>query len=384
MSEGIAEPHFFTHKLPDKPCFFHISRYDWSQLKRKQQNRQFKTLHWTNVISKGLRTVHPYCSFGFKRHSVKKIGSKKVCPALTCSGYCLFKDCSVQVIVRVKSEYSLKAEVIFNGGMVQHRSDQLKRRPIRSIDRKKISEKLSSKLPRQYHLESLMKLEEDVVESGCRDNVPTTGVLKNISYSERKKNRLHKNEMISLQRLSDKEKDTEEKVIQKIILQPKGLMLWSKQTICLFHQRSKTDVVYLDATGSVVKKEKGESAPIYIYELVVRHPVKGCSPVPVATFVTTEHTTASVSYFLGSFITDCMKAHGRAIRKRPVMYICDGSAVLMQAISQNLCGPSLTELLAQYYSIVTGKAKESVTELPILHRCLSHVMKNAKGLCKKQ
>ncbi len=66
------------------------------------------------------------------------------------------------------------------------------------------------------------------------------------------------------------------------------------------------------------------------------------------------------------------------------MYICDGSAVLMQAISQNLCGLSLAELLAQYYNIVTGKAKKNVTELPILHRCLSHIMKNAKVLCKKQ
>ena len=45
----------------------------------------------------------------------------------------------------------------------------------------------NSKLPRQNHLESLMKLEEDVMESGCRDNVPTTGVLKNIAYSERVK-----------------------------------------------------------------------------------------------------------------------------------------------------------------------------------------------------
>ena len=67
--------------------------------------------------------------------------------------------------------------------------------------------------------------------------------------------------MISLQLMSEKEGGNEEKLIQKIILQPKVLMLWSKKTISLFHQRSN-DVVYLHATGSVVKKkDKGQSAP---------------------------------------------------------------------------------------------------------------------------
>lgn len=167
-------------------------------------------------------------------------------------------------------------------------------------------------------------------------------------------------------------------------MQPKGMTLWSKNTIHLFHQRSKSDIVYLDATGSVVKKAKGQSSPFYIYELIVRHPLKGCSPVPVATFVTAEHTTASVSFFLGSFMTDCVKLHGTKIRKRTVMYLCDGSAVLMEAIAQNLCGLSLTELLTKYYHIVTGQAKSDAAHLPILHRCLSHLMKNAKDLCKKQ
>lgn len=282
------------------------------------------------------------------------------------------------------SESSLKAEVSFQGGMVRHRCDVLKRRPIRADDRQKLAEQLSSKLPRSIHLESLMKLEEDVLQSGCRDEVPTTGVFKTIGYSERKKNRLNKNEMISMQLMSEEEKGTEDKLIQKIILQPKGVMLWSNKTISLFHQRSKSDIVYLDATGSIVKKAKGESAPFYIYELVVRNPQKGCSPVPVATFVTCEHTTASVTYFLGSFITDCVKSHGAKIRQRAVMYICDGSAVLMQSIAQNLCGLSLTELLAQYYSIVTGQGQRNAVDLPILHRCLSHVLKNAKDLCKKQ
>ncbi|KAI4798480.1 hypothetical protein KUCAC02_022031 [Chaenocephalus aceratus] len=54
-----------------------------------------------------------------------------------------------------------------------------------------------------------------------------------------------------------------------------------------------------------------------------------------------------------------------------------------EAMAHNLCGLSLNELLSQYYHIVTGQGKEHALALPILHRCLSHVMKNAKDLCKK-
>ncbi len=246
---------------------------------------------------------------------MKTIGSKTNSPVFICTGYCRFEDCSVQVDVKVESEDSLKAVVFFHGDIVRHRCDMLKRRPIRADDRHVIAEKLSSKLPRSIHLDSLNKLDDDVLESGCRDDVPATGVLKTTAYTERKKKRLHNNEMISMQLMSENEKGTEDKLIQKIILQPKGVMLWSSKTISLFHKRSKSDIVYLDATGSIVKKAKGESTPFYIYELVVRRPVKGCSPVPGATFVTSEHTTASVSYFLGSFITDCVKLHGTKIRK---------------------------------------------------------------------
>lgn len=155
-------------------------------------------------------------------------------------------------------------------------------------------------------------------------------------------------------------------------------------TLNIFFARCKEDIVYLDATGSNIRKQKGQTTPFYIYELLVRHPKKGCSPLPVATYVTSDHTTTSVSHFLGSFVTDLMKQHGRQPRSRPVMLICDGSVVLMQSLSMHFCGISLQELLTRYYCVVTGQAKDCAIALPILHRCLRHVMKNAKDLCKKQ
>ncbi len=222
-----------------------------------------------------------------------------------------------------------------------------------------------------------------VFESGCRDKAPTPAVLKNISWNSRKKARRHLNEILSLQKMVEERTDSE-KILQKVLLHPRGVMLWSQSSIRLFHQRCKTDVVCIDATGSIIQKAKGKSSPFYIYELVVRHPIKGSSPVPVATYVTCDHTTSSVTYFLESFQNDYFRLFGKTSQRRPSMIMCDGSLVLLQAVAYSFCKVSLGQLLQIYYEVVTGKLRDEEFKIPIMHRCLSHVMKNAKVFCKKQ
>lgn len=157
-------------------------------------------------------------------------------------------------------------------------------------------------------------------------------------------------------------------------------MLWSKRSISIFNKRSKEDIVYIDATGSILKGSKNSEGPFYVYELVVRNPKKGSSPFPVATCVTCDHTTASVLYFLSAFQTDHAKQYGQK-NITPLMVICDGSLVLMQAITMVFCKTSLQGLLQSYYNIVTGKGTAEDFGHPVL---LSDIMKNAKTLCKKQ
>lgn len=96
---------------------------------------QFKNLHWTNVIWKKIRSLHPYCSFAFKRHSVTTIGSQRTNPLFTCAGYCRFDDCCVQVNLKIENESSHKAVDHSQGGNVWHSRQQLRRRPIRGEER---------------------------------------------------------------------------------------------------------------------------------------------------------------------------------------------------------------------------------------------------------
>lgn len=105
--------------------FFIIDRKDWTDLRKQQVEHQFKDLQWTNVIVKGIRSVHPYCSIAFKRHTVKTKVSKRRGPIFHCLAYCRFADCPVCIEVIVHDESTLKAWVTFQGVEVCHSMAEL-------------------------------------------------------------------------------------------------------------------------------------------------------------------------------------------------------------------------------------------------------------------
>ena len=48
---------------------------------------------------------------------------------------------------------------------------------------------------------------------------------------------------------------SDDEVLQTVILHPRGVMLWSKKTLSLFFKRCTTDILYFDATGSVIQEK---------------------------------------------------------------------------------------------------------------------------------
>ena len=125
--------------------------------------RQFSSLDWTAVMSKGIKEVNPYCSFAFKRHAVKTVGSRRRGALFKASAYCAFEDCPVQVELTIDDD-SLRANLTFSGEFVRHSRRQLVRRPVRASEREVLAEALQNKLPRSLFLEKLQGLGEDIYE----------------------------------------------------------------------------------------------------------------------------------------------------------------------------------------------------------------------------
>lgn len=95
---------WILYSVPAPPSFFIIPQTAWKKLRKKTKKG--------SLLSSGIRTIHPHCSFAFTCHRVKIQGWTRNTPAFKCSGYGLFTDCPVQVDVVVHSENTLKAGVV--------------------------------------------------------------------------------------------------------------------------------------------------------------------------------------------------------------------------------------------------------------------------------
>lgn len=67
----------------------------------------------------------------------------------------------------------------------------------------------------------------------------------------RKKSRQHNSELVSLQIMLQKQRNTPDEVLQKVFLHPRGVLLWSLRSIQIFWERCQED-----ATGSIKKRER--------------------------------------------------------------------------------------------------------------------------------
>lgn len=99
-----------------------------------------------------------------------------------------------------------------------HSTTELKRRSVRADSRTSTGETLETKLPRSVYLDSMQNLPEKVMQSGCRDEAPTKEVLKTIAWSQRQLKRPHSNELLSLQRLINEKKGSDNKVLQRVMM----------------------------------------------------------------------------------------------------------------------------------------------------------------------
>lgn len=183
---------------------------------------------------------------------------------------------------------------------------------------------------------------------------------------------------------SKKKTDEPDEVLQKVLLPPKGVMLWSKRSIRIFHKRSKEDIVYIYATGSILKTAKTKWGSFLCVWAGGQKPKEWLLSFSCC-YVCDLWPHNGLYPLFSQFFSDrsCKTIWGKK-NISPLMVICDGSMVLLQATSMAFCKTNRNALLHSYYNVLTGKGTSQDFSHPILHHCLSHIMKNAKTLCKKQ
>ena len=90
--------------------------------------------------------------------------------------------------------------------------------------------------------------------------------------------------------------------IQLICLSPSIIMLWTEADIRLYHDRCEKSVLYLHATGCIVREFALDSdRKVCNYSLVLQHSLPGPAPIAVAEMFSNSHT-AVIGSFLSQFL----------------------------------------------------------------------------------
>ncbi|KAI8509053.1 hypothetical protein Bbelb_129010 [Branchiostoma belcheri] len=226
-------------------------------------------------------------------------------------------------------------------------------RPIVGEEREGLKEVLKFKPVRRERLDRLARLPEESYQSGCRDTVSSLTVLKKIKSEGRSlPGKPEPHPLLEIHK-RQQEQSIQKKVpgiVQRFLLVPPTVMLWSEETVRIWHMRTRANIAYLDATGGVLTKTNGRR-PYYVYELVVRNEKKGAAPFPCATLLTTDHTAPHIRYFLHTFRHSEAKIFGYNNVSSVPLFIVDGSVILMSSVVSVFAGETLTVHLDRCFRI---------------------------------
>ena len=252
--------------------------------------------------------------------------------------------------------------------------------------------------PSKDYCRRLMSLDNEQFVSGNRDGVGcSTSVLQKISSQAR------------LQLEEDKDLITSLLVLQKMFLNsmpsvnimrpdspvrgfiqhihayPFGVICFNEVAVRLYHDLAPKSPIFCDATGTIIAlpKEQGKLPTVYYYALVLKHPISGRSPIPVAELITSDHTVLSISFFLEAFRRAEGLLFGTGNLIRPLQVIIDRSIVLLLSFLHTFNNETLHEYLHRSFRVVTGTSTSKDERKIFPHACLSHVMNSAKKECKK-
>eukprot|EP00794_Sanderia_malayensis_P013118 gene13118-14466_t len=155
------------------------------------------------------------------------------------------------------------------------------------------------------------------------------------------------------------------------------VVLLDEPMLRLYRALAKHDALFLDATGSIIKPFKGFSRILH-YSLVLRHPFAAAPPLPIAEYITNEHSAVSMAFFLHTIKR--MENHMMNMKADhpPCKILMDYSLAIIAAVMEVYNKETVVQYLDCAYSIVQGSAKEEELDKTYVSICCAHSMKTIK------
>lgn len=231
-------------------------------------------------------------------------------------------------------------------------------------------------------------MNNDVFFSGCRNDAPSKPVLQKISSEAKRTKGVSKDDLqglIEIYANQEKAGGLFPGILRSAGLIPPFLIMYSHASVNIYHYITRRDILYLDATGSIMKNNVhfGCSKKFLLYDLVIRHPISGKPPLVLGSFVTTDQSVKSISDFLSSFLYSEQRLYGHNGVRNPLLIMIDGSATLLLSVLKTFTGESVSKYYQRCYRIIDNKALADDINQLFVHQCASHFIKNASRKCRK-
>ena len=119
--------------------------------------------------------------------------------------------------------------------------------------------------------------------------------------------------------------------IHSVQMHQQSIIMFFDFQIRAFNFCCKNDIVYIDATGSIIKSD-AFLTDFQVYTLLVRNPTRGELSLPLATLLSNSHNhNITIGHFLETFQRHRTELARRAKTPGPKRIVIDGSYVMWNA-----------------------------------------------------
>lgn len=365
-----------------------------AELDEFKKTRTLRKKVWTEIMDAKFREVNNLCVLKFEHHHVTSANSRKTsacffkatatCKHLTCYDF-EFKiqsepeDGCKEVIVAVKSF-----------GTLDHEENACYARHLKGVKRSQAKKEIKYRSPSAYLTEVYDKVDPRKLVMRNSSDTKQLMVYQKIKSEVNNEGDFDEDYFQDL-RLTKKDMDmkcTNNKVkgyIQKLTFDPLSVVMFTEQQLNLVNTLNtileNNLVLYLDATGSLIKKPQEVKKAIFYYALAVRHPLES-SPLPVAEMMSNDHTIPSITHFLDLFRRAYKQIYNKEV---PVKRIeMDFSWAMINSSLRSFAVMTVSGYIQRCWEV-----QDTNADLPtvVVHICAAHMIhaasRNLYKICNK-
>ena len=165
-----------------------------------------------------------------------------------------------------------------------------------------------------------------------------------------------------------------------------NIALFTENSLKWYQNIIKHDYAFIDATGSLFRDVKPYKRLLY-YAITVRHSFPGKPPLPVAEYITSDHSKDSLIFFISHVnkYVRSMPSHSSPIF--PKIIVRDFSLAIVGAVLDSFNKINLLDYLDKCYKILKEEREEYLNTIPLI--CSGHLIpaikrftENAVPCCK--